>query len=71
MNGGKRLCTFVHISDLHFAEGDPFTGDSELEDQPPSWDHWHLFDGVLGHQYRALRDFEHVFGNSGTRRGRG
>jgi Calcineurin-like phosphoesterase len=63
MNGGKRLCTFVHISDLHFAEGDPFTGNSELDDQPPSWDHWHLFDGILGHQYRALRDFEHVFGN--------
>jgi hypothetical protein len=62
MDGEKRLCTFVQISDLHFAEADPSTGDSELQNQPPKWDHWHLFDGFLGHSYRALRRFEYAFG---------
>ena len=61
MNGEKRLCTFVQVSDLHFAKADPFTGDSELLNQPPKWDHWHLFDGFLGHQYVALRQFEYAF----------
>ncbi len=62
MNGEKRLGTFVHVSDLHFAEADPYTGDSELLNQPPNWDHWHLFDGFLGHHYAALRQFEYAFG---------
>jgi hypothetical protein len=61
VSNGDRLATFVHISDLHFGVVDSSSGDSELEDAPPAWDVWRLYDGFLGHHRRALVEFVDAF----------
>src|SRR5438034_515337 len=57
----ERVATFVHISDLHFGNlvRDPVTG--ELVPDAPTRNLWAihpLFDGLLGHHYRALVHLE-------------
>lgn len=58
-----RLATFVHVSDLHFGDADPDTGDSLIGTPPPWWDSCHLFNGFLGHHRDALVQFQEIFDN--------
>ena len=49
------LMTLLHVSDLHFGELDPDSGDHPLDAQTLAY--WKLnrgFDGYLGHTWRAL-----------------
>jgi hypothetical protein len=59
---GARLATFVHISDLHFGDIDPNTGDI-IQDTKPSriMASISCFDGLLGHSNKALARFEKFF----------
>jgi calcineurin-like phosphoesterase family protein len=56
-----RLCTFMHISDLHIGDPDPNTGDSRVKGPPPWWDRFHWLDGFLGHHRIALEQLAHAF----------
>jgi predicted phosphodiesterase len=59
-----RLGTFVHISDLHFGDIDPNTGQvvQHLDVQASKiWATCSWFDGLLGHSYRALERLEKFF----------
>ena len=59
----NRLATFVHVSDLHFGDADPDTGNSVIGSQPPWWDSCHIFNGFLGHYRKALAQFQEIFDN--------
>src|SRR5205807_4027 len=58
------LLTIVHISDLHFGEIDPTTGDAVVSTAASklyaqvTW-----FDGLLGHHARALQELEDFCSN--------
>lgn len=57
-----RLATFVHISDLHFGHIDPTNGSLTYEAiAPGTWAKFKIFDGLLGHSYRALQRLEKFF----------
>jgi 3',5'-cyclic AMP phosphodiesterase CpdA len=60
----KRLITIVHVSDLHFGDLDPTSGNSNLSARAPLW--WRYlkwFDGYLGHHAIALIHFWDIFIN--------
>lgn len=47
-----RLATFLHISDLHFGDIDPQTGNAV---EPKFVGFHEVFDGLLGHSYHTLK----------------
>jgi hypothetical protein len=61
--GAKQiLATFVHISDIHIGDVDPGNGDAALDATAKNWWRRHpLFDGFLGHSYRALDHLTRLF----------
>lgn len=53
----RPLATFLHISDLHIGSIDPTTGDAAISPAVQlGLDNLPLFDGLLGHRAKALRD---------------
>jgi hypothetical protein len=55
----KRLATFVHISDLHIGQMDPLTGNAKISRAATRFFRkTSLFDGLLGHHNRGLRELE-------------
>ena len=53
----RPLATLLHISDLHIGSIDPTTGDAAISPAVQlGLDNFPLFDGLLGHRARALRD---------------
>jgi len=56
------LATFVHVSDLHFGDIDPSTGSKIYDANAPAiWANFRIFDGLLGHSYRALEYLAEFF----------
>jgi len=52
----KLLATLLHISDLHIGSLDPNTGDANISSAVQvGLDNFPIFDGLLGHQAKALR----------------
>jgi len=53
----KLLATLLHISDLHIGNIDPATGDAAISAAVQlGLDNFPVFDGLLGHRARALRE---------------
>ena len=53
----KLLATLLHISDLHIGSLDPTTGDANISPAVQAGlDNFPLFDGLLGHHAKGLRD---------------
>ncbi len=49
------MLTLLHISDLHFGDLDPRSGDALVPEQPPGWWAWSRWlDGFMGHGYDSL-----------------
>ncbi len=56
------LATFVHISDLHFGDINPTTGENTYDAMAPKiWANNSQFDGLLGHRYIALKRLAEFF----------
>lgn len=57
MQKQELLATLLHISDLHIGSIDPKTGDATLSPAVQAGlDNFPLFDGLLGHRAKALRE---------------
>jgi hypothetical protein len=58
----NRLFTIVQVSDLHFGDIDPNTGNSDLRGRVlPWWRHLSWLDGFMGHSANALVHLDDAF----------